>query len=113
MALAAEPADSVLNMSADKTIDAELTNSAERIVDHQRAERAVRELLEAIGEDPTRDGLLETPGRVARMWAEVLSGTNNDPDHRTKLTHIAQILMVVGRPDPRSYVHCEIARDPP
>ena len=53
MALAAEPADSVLTMSADKTIDAELANSTERIVDHQRAERAVRELLEAIGEDPT------------------------------------------------------------
>ncbi|MEY4247570.1 MAG: cyclohydrolase FolE, partial [Actinomycetota bacterium] len=62
-------------MSTDKTIDAEITYTAERNVDHARAERAVRELLEAIGEDPSRDGLLETPGRVARMWAEVLSGT--------------------------------------
>lgn len=105
--MAAEPADSVLNMSADKTIDAELTNSAERIVDHQRAERAVRELLEAIGEDPTRDGLLETPGRVARMWAEVLSGTNNDPDHHlSKTFDIEHDEMVLVRDIPFTSV-CE------
>jgi len=57
-----------------------------RVIDHDRAERAVRELLEAIGEDPNREGLRDTPGRVARMWAEVLVGTNNDPDHHLSRT---------------------------
>jgi len=42
--------------------------------DHPRAEAAVRELLIAIGEDPDREGLLETPARVARAYAELLAG---------------------------------------
>jgi len=42
--------------------------------DHARAEAAVRELLLAIGEDPDREGLLDTPARVARAYAEVTSG---------------------------------------
>ncbi|MEY3822189.1 MAG: cyclohydrolase FolE [Actinomycetota bacterium] len=96
-------------MSTDKTIDAEITYTAERNVDHARAERAVRELLEAIGEDPdpSRDGLLETPGRVARMWAEVLSGTNNDPDHHlSKTFDIEHDEMVLVRDIPFTSV-CE------
>ncbi len=48
-------------------------------VDPARIEAAVRELLAAIGEDPTRDGLLKTPGRVARMYAEVTAGLHEDP----------------------------------
>ncbi|WP_116997165.1 GTP cyclohydrolase I FolE [Desertimonas flava] len=47
--------------------------------DHDRIEAAVRELLAAIGEDPSRDGLLATPGRVARMYAEVTAGMREDP----------------------------------
>ena len=46
--------------------------------DAERAERAVRELLLAIGEDPDRDGLIDTPARVARAYAEMFSGM-----HRT------------------------------
>ncbi len=42
--------------------------------DRDRAEAAVRELLLAIGEDPTREGLLETPARVARAYEEIFSG---------------------------------------
>src|SRR5690606_25881173 len=42
-------------------------------------ERAVREILAAIGEDPDRNGLLETPARVARMYAELFSGLYTDP----------------------------------
>ena len=42
--------------------------------DHDRAKRAVRELLLAIGEDPDREGLQETPARVARAYAELFSG---------------------------------------
>lgn len=48
--------------------------------DAARAEAAVRELLFAIGEDPDRDGLLNTPGRVARAYAEQFSGLHTDPD---------------------------------
>ena len=43
-------------------------------VDQGRIEAAVREILDAIGEDSTRDGLLDTPARVARMYAEISGG---------------------------------------
>ncbi len=48
-------------------------------VDHARIEAATRSILEAVGEDPIRDGLLRTPGRVARMYDELLSGYRVDP----------------------------------
>lgn len=48
-------------------------------VDKPRIERAVREILLAVGEDPDRDGLLETPARVARMYAELFSGLRSAP----------------------------------
>lgn len=48
-------------------------------VDLPRIERAVSEILAAIGEDPTRDGLLETPGRVARAMAEQFAGLTQHP----------------------------------
>jgi GTP cyclohydrolase I len=48
-------------------------------VDLPRLERAVRELLAAVGEDPDREGLRETPGRVARMYAELFRGLHDDP----------------------------------
>lgn len=47
--------------------------------DAARAERAVRELLIAVGEDPDRDGLRETPARVARAYAETFAGLHTDP----------------------------------
>lgn len=48
-------------------------------VDHDRIRRAVREILLAVGEDPDREGLRETPDRVARMYAEIFSGLHTDP----------------------------------
>ncbi|MGH9150058.1 MAG: GTP cyclohydrolase I FolE [Acidimicrobiales bacterium] len=48
-------------------------------MDQARIEKAVREILEAIGEDPGRDGLRRTPERVAAMYAEVLAGMGADP----------------------------------
>ena len=48
-------------------------------VDLARAEAAVRELLIAVGEDPDRDGLKETPARVARSYNELLAGLDQDP----------------------------------
>jgi GTP cyclohydrolase I len=48
-------------------------------VDMPRIERAVREILAAVGEDPNREGLRETPARVARMYAELFCGLHDDP----------------------------------
>jgi GTP cyclohydrolase IA len=53
-------------------------------VDLARIERAVREILAAVGEDPDREGLLETPARVARMYAEMFSGLHLDPREHTQ-----------------------------
>ena len=53
-------------------------------VDLPRIERAVREILAAVGEDPGREGLLETPARVARMYAELFSGLHTDPSVHLK-----------------------------
>ena len=47
--------------------------------DYGRAEAAVRELLIAMGEDPDRDGLQDTPARVARAYAEIFGGLHVDP----------------------------------
>ncbi|MFF7257823.1 GTP cyclohydrolase I FolE [Streptomyces microflavus] len=49
--------------------------------DEKRAEAAVRELLLAVGEDPDREGLRETPGRVARAYKEILAGLRQAPEH--------------------------------
>jgi len=48
-------------------------------VDYARIQRAVREILIAVGEDPDREGLRDTPKRVARMYAEVFAGLYDDP----------------------------------
>jgi GTP cyclohydrolase I len=55
-------------------------------VDKPRIEAAVREILAAIGEDPDRDGLQETPARVARMYEEIFAGLLESPDHHLKVT---------------------------
>ena len=49
-------------------------------IDLERAERAVREILLAIGEDPDREGLRETPARVARSYAEIFAGMAQRPE---------------------------------
>lgn len=49
------------------------------MVDKKRIEAAVREILLAVGEDPDREGLVETPERVARMYEEIFSGLNDEP----------------------------------
>jgi GTP cyclohydrolase I len=55
-------------------------------VDHDRIRRAVREILVAVGENPDREGLLDTPDRVARMYAEVFGGLTEDPSVHLKKT---------------------------
>jgi GTP cyclohydrolase I len=60
------------------------TNSVEHPMDLPRIERAVREILFAIGEDPDRASLKETPERVARMYAELFAGLHIDPARHLK-----------------------------
>ena len=55
------------------------TPSSEHPVDLPRIEAAVREILSAVGEDVDREGLQETPARVARMYAELFNGLHSDP----------------------------------
>lgn len=56
------------------------------MVDQPRVQRLVRELLEAIGEDPDREGLLETPRRVADMYVELFEGIESDPGEHLRVT---------------------------
>ncbi len=70
----AGPADPAATQGAQQS-----AQEGARAVDHERIKRAVREILAAIGEDPDREGLLETPARVARMYAEMFSGLHQDP----------------------------------
>jgi len=62
----------------------------ERGVDGPRIERAVREILLAIGEDPEREGLTETPERVAEAYAQVFSGLREDPTRNLEISFAAE-----------------------
>ena len=55
------------------------------MIDKQRIEAAVKEILCAIGEDPKREGLLETPRRVADMYEDIFSGLHSDPKEHLKI----------------------------
>ncbi len=56
------------------------------MVDRARVERLVAELLDAIGDDPSRDGLRETPRRVADMYVELFEGLDEDPGEHLRVT---------------------------
>ncbi len=58
----------------------------ESSVDLPAIEEAVRTILKAVGEDPQRPGLLETPRRVAKMYAEMFSGLNKSPEEHLRVT---------------------------
>lgn len=64
---------------SDLADDRESISSETFQVDLERIRKAVREILIAVGEDPDREGLLDTPDRVARMYAEVFRGLHQDP----------------------------------
>ncbi len=75
--------------------------------DHERAERAVKELLIAIGEDPEREGLKDTPGRVARAFKENFAGLWQSPnDVLTTTFDIGHEELVIIR-DIEVFSHCE------
>ena len=62
----------------------DLRSDANTPVDLPRIERAVREILAAVGEDPDREGLVETPRRVARMYQELFGGLHDDPQQHLR-----------------------------
>jgi GTP cyclohydrolase I len=78
-----------------------------RPVDGERIERAVREILFAIGEDPDRDGLLETPKRVARMYEEIFSGIGENPGEHLSVVFEADHDEMVMVKDIPVYSVCE------
>lgn len=76
-------------------------------MDQQRIETAVRNILASVGENPDRDGLLETPGRVARSYTELLGGYAEDPaDHLDRQFEVDHDEMVIVRDIPFSSM-CE------
>jgi|TARA_B100000029_G_C17489943_1_gene928717 GTP cyclohydrolase I len=76
-------------------------------VDIERIEAAVAEILEALGEDPQRDGLLRTPARVAKMYAEVFAGLREDPEHHLEVQFEAGHDEMVMVKDIPFYSMCE------
>lgn len=80
----------------------------ERQIDQQRIQNAVRDILEAIGENPEREGLQRTPERVARMYAELFDGIDSDPREHliTQFTEDKHSEMVIVRDIPFSSM-CE------
>src|SRR3954453_6775349 len=76
-------------------------------VDRPRIERAVREILAAIGEDPERDGLVRTPARVAEMYAEICAGLSDDPARHLVVTFEADHDEMVLVRDIALYSICE------
>src|SRR5664280_1292707 len=76
-------------------------------IDHGRIERAVREILLAIGEDPDRDGLIQTPARVARSYIEIFAGMRQEPkDVLTTSFEIGHEELILVR-DIEVYSTCE------
>jgi GTP cyclohydrolase I len=76
-------------------------------VDHARIEAAVREILIAVGEDPDRDGLRDTPARVARAYAEMFSGLAQEPSHVLTTTFDVDHSELILVKDIEMYSVCE------
>ncbi len=76
-------------------------------IDHARIERAVREILIAVGEDPDREGLRDTPKRVARMYAEVFAGLYDDAERYVQTFFSEQYDELVVLRDIPFYSFCE------
>ena len=77
------------------------------MVDQEKVETAIKLLLEGIGEDPTREGLLETPARVARMYGEIAGGMDQSAEeHLSKTFAVASNDLVIER-DITFYSLCE------
>ncbi|MFC1763190.1 GTP cyclohydrolase I FolE [Planctomycetota bacterium] len=81
--------------------------SEQRTIDKKRIEKAVREILIAVGEDVDREGLLETPARVARMYEELLGGMREKPEVHLKSVFTESYDEIVLLRDIAFYSVCE------
>lgn len=77
------------------------------MVDHKKIEKAVRLLLEGIGEDVTREGLADTPDRIARMYEEIYKGMAEDPAEYLSRTFAVESNEIVLEKDITFYSTCE------
>ena len=77
------------------------------MVDSEKVKEAIRLLLEGIGEDPTREGLVETPDRVARMWEELAGGMESDASEHLSRTFAVNSNDLVIERDITFYSMCE------
>ena len=77
------------------------------MVDRKKVEQAVRLLLEGIGEDPNREGLLETPERIARMYEEICGGMDESAEVHLRKTFTAENTEMVVEKDITFYSMCE------
>ncbi len=84
-----------------------MTTQSRPVFDQERAEKAVRELLYAVGEDPDRHGLIDTPARVARAYQEMFAGLYTDPDDVLNTTFDEQHDELVLVKDIPMYSTCE------
>jgi len=76
-------------------------------VDKPRIERAIREILLAVGENPDREGLVKTPSRIARSYAELMAGLHDDPRRHLKTVFTERYDEVVLLRDIQFHSLCE------
>lgn len=77
------------------------------MVDYEKIKKAVVMIIEAIGEDPSREGLKETPDRIARMYEEIFSGLKETPEkHLSKVFKVNNDDVVIEK-DIQFYSMCE------
>ena len=77
------------------------------MIDQEKIKQAVRLLLEGIGEDPSREGLVETPERIARMYEEIFGGMDEDPAVPLSKQFQAENAGIVLEKDITFYSTCE------
>lgn len=77
------------------------------MIDEEKIRQSVRLMLEGIGEDPNREGLIDTPDRIARMCAEIFGGLNEDPSVHLSKTFDADGSDMVIETDIPFYSMCE------
>ena len=78
-----------------------------RMIDQEKIKQAVRLLLEGIGEDPSREGLVETPERIARMYEEIYGGLTEDAGVHLAKTFTVEHSEMVLEKDITFYSTCE------
>src|SRR5665647_2611804 len=76
-------------------------------MDEKKIEQAIRMIIEAIGEDPEREGLKNTPDRVARMYAEIFSGIEAEPGESLKVCFQEEHEEIILVKDIPFYSMCE------